>query len=655
MKKRNLLFLLLISFEMYGQKPGDVISYTNKLDLTPSGVINLINSNLGKNVDNKTVQYLKNFKIGLKAYKIEYYTTNHKKKIIKATGLLMYPNKNYRLSTVVSTHPTTDHRNNVPSNLSGIHGFGFLVELSFALNGYIVMAPDYIGMGDGDGQHPYVHNDTEASATLDFIKAANKVINQIGGINRYNEYFLTGYSQGGHASMATLKRAQQTNEIRFKHMYTGSGPYDLSYSTLQLGIINKKTYPASTFTASLIYSCKLTGYKVYDKSPDEIIAPKYQEAFKKNIVKDGGGLDWGPKVWRQLYKSSFVNDIINNPNHSLRRCLRANDNYNWHNRTPSTFGYSTEDLIVHINSTRKAKSSQRSYYSIFNLNRYKINDFHWGRFDHGTAIIPYVIASNFKFNTLRAGGFFNIRAALGFKGSENDTTTTEQENAIIPTYSNIDLQLDSNTTLENITSFGNDSTVSARANTNDLNSLQDGVYYLNIERDGEKQTIPFVKNTPVLVNENEAVKSDNNGLIRLNIDDEDLFQVNILENGKVKEIVKAEDYQKNNGIDLKNLDDGDYTFEVITHEYTVQFNKSVSNSDLKINDDLVVFSSDNKINIKSRINIKEIEVYDISGRSIYRKENINDNTLQTTSLTKGVYIIKSVLVNGKIITKKYTL
>ncbi|GGF07597.1 Por secretion system C-terminal sorting domain-containing protein [Chishuiella changwenlii] len=655
MKKRNLLFLLLISFEMYGQKPGDVINYSSKLDLTPAGVINLIDSNLGKNVDNKTIQYLKNFKVGLKAYKIEYYTTNPKKEIIKATGLLMYPNKNHRLSTVVSTHPTTDHRNNVPSNLSGMHGIGFLVELSFALNGYIVMAPDYIGMGDGDGQHPYVHNDTEASATLDFIKAANKVINQIGGINRYNEYFLTGYSQGGHASMATLRRAQETNEIRFKHMYTGSGPYDLSYSTLQLGVIDKQTYPASAFTASLIYSCKLTGYNVYDKSPDEIIAPKYQEAFKKNIVEDGGGLDWGPKAWRELYKNSFVNDIIRNSNHTLRRCLRANDNYNWHNKTPSTFGYSTEDLVVHINSTRKAKSSQRSYYSIFNLNRYKINDFHWGRFNHGAAIIPYVIASNFKFNTLRAGGFFNLKAALGFKRSDNDNTITEQENAIIPTYSNIDLQLDVHTTLENITSFSNENNINARTQTNDLNSLQDGVYYLNIEREGEKQTIPFVKNTPVVVDENEAVKSDKNGLIRLNVDDSDLFQVNILENGKIIEIVKAEDYQKNNGIDLKNLVDGDYTFEVIAHDYTVQFNKSIANSDLKIEDDFVLFSSDNKINIKSKINIKEIEVYDLSGHSTYRKENINNNTTQTTSLSKGVYIIKFVLVNGKIITKKYTL
>lgn len=291
MKRRNLLYFLLLSFEMYAQRPGDVINYSSKLDLTPTGVNQFINTSLGKDVDTPTINYLKNFKVGLKAYKITYYTTNHRNQLIKATGLLMYPNKRHKLSTVVSAHPTTDHRNNVPSNLSGMMGIGFLVELSYALNGYIVMAPDYIGMGDGDGQHPYLNDKTEASATLDFIKAANTVINRIGGINRYNEYFLTGYSQGGHASMATLKKAQETGEISFKYMYTGSGPYDLSYSTLQLSLLNKTTYPSSAFTANLIYSCKLTGYNVYDKSINEIVAPKYQAAFRKSVLQDGGGLD----------------------------------------------------------------------------------------------------------------------------------------------------------------------------------------------------------------------------------------------------------------------------------------------------------------------------------------------------------------------------
>jgi hypothetical protein len=63
----------------------------------------------------------------------------------------MYPNVGFKLSTVVSDHGTTDSRHNVPSNFKGALTAGFVVELSYVLNGYILMAPDYVGMGTGEG------------------------------------------------------------------------------------------------------------------------------------------------------------------------------------------------------------------------------------------------------------------------------------------------------------------------------------------------------------------------------------------------------------------------------------------------------------------------------------------------------------------------
>lgn len=235
MKKINfLLATILASFTM-AQSPGDVINYKQNLNLTPSGIVDFIDQNVGEDAAG-ALSYLKSFNIGIVAYKIEYYTKNQNNQLVKATGLLMYPKKDIKHSTIVTTQTTTDHRSNVPSNLRGIYGVGFALELSFVLNGYIVMAPDYVGMGDGEGVHPYVHNDTEGTATLDFITAANKVIDKIGGIKRYNEYFITGYSQGGHAAMATVKRASETNGLKFNYLYTGAGPFDLSHSTLKLGL-----------------------------------------------------------------------------------------------------------------------------------------------------------------------------------------------------------------------------------------------------------------------------------------------------------------------------------------------------------------------------------------------------------------------------------
>jgi hypothetical protein len=194
--KKITTFLLGLSAPFYfAQQAGDLVSAEQKLDLTPQGVVNFIANNLGEQNAPDFVSYLNSFNVGLKGYKITYYTKNEKNVLVKATGLLMYPNVGFKLSTVVSDHGTTDSRHNVPSNFKGALTAGFVVELSYVLNGYILMAPDYVGMGTGEGTHPYVDYATEAGATIDFITAANKALAQL-NVKRYDEYFLAGYSQG---------------------------------------------------------------------------------------------------------------------------------------------------------------------------------------------------------------------------------------------------------------------------------------------------------------------------------------------------------------------------------------------------------------------------------------------------------------------------
>ena len=631
---------------MSAQTPGDLINYSVKLDLTPEGLAQYIDSQTGNETSPEVVDFLKSFHIGLKAYKIEYYTKNEKNQTVKASGLLMYPKRDYKLSTVVATHPTTDHRNNVPSNLSGTMGFGFILELSYALNGYIVMAPDYVGMGSGEGTHPYVHNDSEAAATLDFVKAANKVINQLGNIKRYNEYFLTGYSQGGHASMATLKRASQTNEVNFKYMFTGAGPFDLSYSTLQLGLLDKTEYPSSAFTASLIYSCKLSGYQVYNSSPNEIIAPNYQQLFQERVIEEGGGLDWGPTVWRNLYKPTFISAVTTNQNHPLRKCLKANDNYDWYNKTPSTFGYADPDRTVHPNSSKRAKSVQRDYYSWWNLDKYKIDDLYWGPLDHTFGVVPYIIAVNYKFNTLRSGGFFNEWAWLTSRNAEN---TGIQAQPI--SRSAIDVQLDPNIEILEATNMSQSSEgkrVSVSKST--LSELENGIYLLKISRENNEEIIPFVKKEPTVIEEREAVNREENGKLYLNLDASEVDHINILQDRKVIQEISAEQYAEN-GIDTKNLN-GEYTFEIVAKDFNVQFNKGISGN-ASIGEDLKLYSQNRQITVISGLNIKEMTVFDASGAKVFSRENVTAKTATTKTLTTGLYIVNIVLENGKQVSQKH--
>ncbi|SIT01176.1 Por secretion system C-terminal sorting domain-containing protein [Chryseobacterium ureilyticum] len=649
MKKiATILFGLTASF-YFAQQAGDLVSVEQKLDLTPQGVANLISNSSGDQNNPDFVSYLNNFNLGLKGYKITYYTKNEKDVLVKATGLLMYPNVNMKLSTVVSDHGTTDSRHNVPSNLKGVLTIGFALELSYVLNGYILMAPDYVGMGDGEGVHPYVDYATEAGATIDFVTAANKVLAQQ-GVKRYDEYFLTGYSQGAHAAMSTLKRLSISNpgNLKFKYAYMGDGPYDMSETTLKKGVLEKDIYPFSSFLANVLHSCNNTGYKTYTNNISEVISPEYLEKYDYHVVQDNGGLLWGPFLWRKLFTSNFINDVTTNPNHKFRQCLKPKDVYDWYNKTPMTLGHSTIDLAIPPENTSKTIDVQRGYYAWWDLNKYKLDSFYWGPLGHIGGALPFVLASNAKFNTLRSGGFFNQWAALGSVFGRQTSAPSLQESA--PLFSSqIKPDLGKMQLLE-ITDFNQEKPASRSVRENNLTSLKDGVYLLKVSENNEKKMIPFIKSTPKEVAENEIIQSENNAVLKLKIDQYELSGVNIFDESKnlIKSISKDQ-YKENNGIDLQGLDSQKYTFEVVTSYYNLQFTKAIGGQTSENSTD--IFAQNKQIKARSNSDIKNISIYSISGALILQQE-INKQQFESKTLEPGVYLVQMTLSNGKTINKK---
>ncbi|UOU97724.1 T9SS type A sorting domain-containing protein [Chryseobacterium daecheongense] len=642
--KKITFFLLGLSAPFYfAQQAGDLVNVEQKLDLTPQGVANFIANNLGEQNAPDFVSYLNGFNVGLKAYKITYYTKNENNTLVKATGLLMYPNVNYKLSTVVSDHGTTDSRNNVPSNLKGVMYAGFVVELSYVLNGYILMAPDYVGMGTGDGVHPYVHYPTEASATIDFVTAANKVLAQQ-GIKRYDEYFLTGYSQGAHAAMSTLKKLNISNPtgLKFKYAYMGDGPYDFSGVTLQKGVLEKDVYPFTSFIANVVNTCNNTGYKTYTNNISEVISAEYLDKYNYHVIQDNGGLLWGPLLWRKLFTDSYVNEVTNNPNTKLRQCLKANDVYDWYNKTPMTLGHSTVDLAIHPENTSKTIDVQRGYYPWWDLGKYKLEAFYWGPLGHVGGIVPFVLASNAKFNTLRSGGLFNEWALLTSKQSENNNKPYTYTSQIKPELQGMEL-------LE-ITDFNKEKADRKAATNNNLASLQDGVYLLKVSENQNNKLIPYIKNTPIKVAQNEIIKSENNHKLSLKINPDELLSINIFDQDKnLVKSISQEQYLKDGGISLKDMENQNYTFEIVSQFYNLQFNKQIGDVNLK--DNIEVYIQNRRIIARNQNTMKNISIYSISGALIQNQE-VNKVQFESDSLEPGVYLIQITSTNGKIINKK---
>lgn len=648
MKKSITLFLGLTASFYFAQQAGDVFSVEPKLDLTPQAVAGFISNNLGEQNSPDFINYLNSFNVGLNAYKITYYTKNEKNNLVKATGLLMYPKANYKLSTVVSDHGTTDSRQNVPSNLKGVLYAGFVVELSYVLNGYILMAPDYVGMGSGDGVHPYVHYPTEASATIDFVTAANKVLAQQ-NVKRYDEYFLAGYSQGAHAAMSTLKKLSisNPNNLNFKYAYMGDGPYDFSGVTLQKGVLEKDVYPFTSFIANVVNTCNKTGYQMYNSSISEVISSEYLDRYNYHVVQDNGGLLWGPLVWRTLFTNNFVNDVTNNQNNKLRQCLKSNDVYDWYNKTPMTLGHSTVDLAIHPENTSKTIDVQRGYYSWWDLNKYKLEAFYWGPLGHIGGIVPFILASNAKFNTLRSGGLLNEWAMLTSKQSQNSQSgiSSIYKSQIKPDLQNMEL-------LE-VTDFNKEKAERKALSNNNLASLQDGVYLLKVSENNSEKLIPYIKNSPETVEEKDIVKSELNNILNLKINQEEILAVNIFDDNKnLIKSVSQEQYIKDGGINLNPIDYQNLTFEITTRFYNLQFKKQIS--EVKTEDVVSVIVQNNQIIVKAKNGIRNISIYSISGDLIQNQE-VNSSQFESNTIKTGVYVVQVIQNDGKTFNKKVKL
>lgn len=99
----------------------------------------------------------------------------------------------------------------------------------FAAQGYVVVMTDNLGLGLSTfPYHPYLNSDVEAASLIDAIRAAKQVLAAEGLTT--SRLFVTGYSQGGHSAMATVRALETKYASEFPDFTASvpaSGPYAL--------------------------------------------------------------------------------------------------------------------------------------------------------------------------------------------------------------------------------------------------------------------------------------------------------------------------------------------------------------------------------------------------------------------------------------------
>ncbi len=164
----------------------------------------------------------------VQAWRLTYLTTDGQGREVLASGLVAMPVKAADAkSPVVSYQHATIYRNaSAPTNNLTANE----PPLLLAAMGFIVVASDYVGYGESQSsQHPYLLSGPTAAAVTDLLTAA-RIWRQREHRPGNGQLFLTGYSEGGYATMAAHRALQFGGGPHLSQLvasFPGAGPYDL--------------------------------------------------------------------------------------------------------------------------------------------------------------------------------------------------------------------------------------------------------------------------------------------------------------------------------------------------------------------------------------------------------------------------------------------
>ncbi|HLX55215.1 MAG TPA: hypothetical protein VKR58_14825, partial [Aquella sp.] len=376
-----------------------------------SNINNIKNSSLFDGFD-LSQKPISNNKLGVKKvnlYRLSYTTTgqNHELRTVsgavfmpdiptdKIKGVVLYFHKTFFAGT---STPSFDFTNKSPDNNT--------IASVFATNGYIVVAPDYVGQGIDTGvPHPFIlYPLVNANDGLSILIAARKFLDQKAFTSNL-PLFLTGFSEGaGYALWFSRlyqeqpQFKQQTDATNFKLTLIApmSGAYDISnvvYNYLfdNISILGKSIYRAysSMIAAKLkpsLFAFAMNSYAFYEGVDcDKVLTHNFctmQCTWQSQEKCNYNGTHFSlTEVFKQTEDMKILNTVANtaeykyfdgslftgqtnnikplmNPNiintPDLVNAFRHADIYYWHSTIPTTLIYLKLDSVASPYNTEYA-------------------------------------------------------------------------------------------------------------------------------------------------------------------------------------------------------------------------------------------------------------------------------------------------------------
>jgi hypothetical protein len=255
--------------------------------------------------------------------------------------------------------------------------------LLFASTGLAVSAPDYLGLGEGPGSHPYGDPEATVTASVDALRAA-RTFAQRNGRSLDRRVLISGFSQGGPATMMVGRALQQGTDRYFRlgALAPIAGPFDLSgfeAAAADDKIVRSSLYLAYFATAwNRMYGLHDTPGQAFRAPFDKTVETLFDGDHKASEI--AAAL---PMTSKELFTDEFL-QRVRTPTGKLRQRLQALDTTcDWRPEVPVHLFHAKGDKDVSFTNSQYCQRQLTA-----NGADQELSDV--GDFDHGTTVLKAV-------------------------------------------------------------------------------------------------------------------------------------------------------------------------------------------------------------------------------------------------------------------------
>lgn len=278
-------------------------------------------------------------------FPVAYWSTDPQGDSLLVSGRVYLPKQRYLNGIMIGCHYTITSDIEAPSNMLSM-------ESLFAMKGYAVIMPDYVGYGlSRDKVHPYLHWRSAAKTAVDLLNCMPELLEYY-GYSYPIDVVVTGYSQGGAVALGVTRMLEELDSMWIvRKLYAGAGPYDPAGTYLYSMERNEMGIPAAI---PLIVMGLSDAYELEFELEDFFLEPllsNYEEwvLSKEYTVGDINYL-MGSTVMTELMTEEAL-DMDSPLADMLYEVLLWNSNVGYDLRSPAYFLHSIDDEVVPILNT----------------------------------------------------------------------------------------------------------------------------------------------------------------------------------------------------------------------------------------------------------------------------------------------------------------